>query len=164
VADRAGRHEGWRRRRPREQCARSILGNYVHDIAGGTENHGVYIDGGDGIEVGWNTIQRVVSGNLFQTYDAWSSTGITNLSVHDNLLEHGGRYGLNLSEQTVSGTFARNVINDTALAGLRISVNNDHTIALTLTDNSGTGFGTRKVRTAPTAPSTATGTLRRAPL
>jgi hypothetical protein len=120
-----------------------LLGSYVHDIAGGPENHGIYIDGGDSEEVAWNTIQRVISGNLFQTYDAWSSSGVTSLNVHDNLLEHGGRYGLNLADQTVSGTFARNVINDTALAGIRLTINSDHTIALTLIDNSGALWNTK---------------------
>ena len=120
-----------------------LLGNYVHDIAGGAKNHGIYIDGGDGIEVGWSTIQKVVSGNLFQTYDTWSSTGITNLSVHDNLLEHGGRYGLNLSTQTASGSFTNNRVNDTALAGLRLSIDSDHTVALVLAGNSGTAWNTK---------------------
>jgi len=118
-----------------------ILGNYIHDIAGGTLNHGVYIDGGSGAEIAWNEIAKVKSGNLFQSFDTFDDIGITNLSVHDNVLHDGGRYGLNVADQTISAAFVRNRITNTAYAGIRITVNTDDAPAnLVFTDNSGTGW------------------------
>ena len=113
----------------------SVLGNNVHDVTGGTENHGLYFDGRGPYEVAYNSVTGVTGGNLFQTYDAWSTVGISGVSLHDNYLANGGRYGLNFSEQTVSVEAFRNTIENTALAGVRFNVDGSFAVDFKIHDN-----------------------------
>lgn len=116
----------------------SILGAYIHDIAGGNENHGIYLDGGDGkngpYEIGWTSVTRVTGGNLLQTYDAWSN-GVRGFNVHDSSFTSGGRYGLNLSDGTVSGSVTNNLIQDTALSGIRMNFISEADTVITINGN-----------------------------
>jgi hypothetical protein len=101
-----------------------ILGVWIHDIGGPYENHGIYLfSEAQDIEIGWTAIQRVALGNLFQTYDGSSPTGIRRIFLHDSLLEDGGRYGINVGNQTRELTVANVTVRDTALAGLRFDIN-----------------------------------------
>jgi hypothetical protein len=94
----------------------------VHDIAGGTENHGIYLDSkATNVEIAYNDIHHVTSGNLIQTFDNLGGRPITGLNIHHNLIHDGGRYGLNMSDGTVSGHAYNNVIYNTAFAGIRIN-------------------------------------------
>jgi hypothetical protein len=101
-----------------------ILGNRIHGIGGGTKNHGIYIDFSgspdsvDNIEIAWNYIYNITGGNIIQTF---SSLGdITNVYLHDNLLDSGTRYGLNIGANTQGEIFIwNNVVKNTAYAGFR---------------------------------------------
>lgn len=121
----------------------SILGNNVHDITGGTENHGIYLDGRGPYEVAYNAVTGVTGGNLFQTYDVWSTVGITGISLHDNYMANGGRYGLNLSDQTVSLEAFRNTIDSTALAGLRFNIDASFAVDFKIHDNTFSNVNTK---------------------
>lgn len=100
-----------------------ILGNRIHDIGGGTENHGMYFDtGAADVEVAYNEIVNVAQGNLIQTFDNLGTEELNNLNIHHNLLHDGGRYGLNISGGTHSLNAWNNVIYNTAFAGVRFSV------------------------------------------
>lgn len=104
----------------------AILGNNIHDIGGGTENHGIYMDSGSAdVEIAYNVIHDVVSGNLLQTYDNVGGAPLERIAVHHNVLYSGGRYGLNISTGTHTYTAWNNIIYNTALAGVRFSVEAD---------------------------------------
>lgn len=117
----------------------SVLGNHLHHVDGSQENHGYYIDGGDGnngpYEIAYNLIEKVSAGNLLQTYDPLSNTGIRGVNVHDNELRDGGRYGLNLGEGTVSFTARNNLITNTGLAGVRLNMTSGSSTNILITAN-----------------------------
>jgi len=142
----------------------TVLGNLIHDIActGANENHGIYADSGAlNWEIGYNWIHDITGGNLIQFFDnvglagntytgfptGW--TGFTGMKVHNNWLENGGKYGLNLADGIQSGQIWNNVIIGATYSGLRIntiSQNMDLTVAFnTFYDNdrlaSGSGNG-----------------------
>ena len=100
-----------------------ILGNAIHDIAGGYMNHGVYLDSGSSnTELAFNNIHHVTEGNLVQTFDSVGGGPITSLDIHHNSIHDGGRYGLNLSEGTRGVHAWNNVIYNTVYSGIRLSV------------------------------------------
>lgn len=114
----------------------SILGNNIHDITGGSENHGIYFDSGTkGAEVAYNNVQNVTGGNLFQTFDNIGSGALTGFSVHHNVFRNGGRYGLNLSDSTASLIAYENVVDTTVLAAVRLNVNADFVVDIDIHDN-----------------------------
>jgi hypothetical protein len=114
----------------------TILGNYVHDIGGGTLNHGMYFDTGTtDLEVAYNEVANVGQGNLIQTFDNLGTGDLNNLSIHHNLLHDGGRYGLNISTGTNSLSAWNNVIYNTALAGVRFSVQTNASSAIAILNN-----------------------------
>jgi hypothetical protein len=99
-----------------------MLGNHIHDIGGGTENHGIYLDtGATNVEIAYNDIHNVVSGNLIQTYDNLGMGNISGLQIHHNLIHDGGRYGMNIADGTVSVRAWNNQIYNTTYAGIRIN-------------------------------------------
>jgi hypothetical protein len=101
-----------------------VLGNNIHDIAGGTENHGIYFDTSTtNAEVAYNNIHHVTGGNLIQTFDNLGSGVLTNLQIHHNAIHDGGRYGLNMSDGTRSVHAWNNVIYNTVFSGIRLSIN-----------------------------------------
>jgi hypothetical protein len=107
-----------------------VLGNNIHDIAGGTLNHGVYLDSAtSNTEVAYNNIHHVTSGNLIQTYDSEGGKPLTNLQIHHNLIHDGGRYGLNMSEGTRSVHAWNNVIYNTVYPGIRLSINEGSSVS-----------------------------------
>ena len=113
-----------------------VLGNHIHDIGGGTENHGIYIDSGStNVEVAYNVVHNVTGGNLLQTFDNVGGTPINGVAVHHNLLYAGGRYGLNISEGTHSYTAWNNVIYNTAFAAVRFNVFSDATSSYIIANN-----------------------------
>jgi len=106
-----------------------LLGNHVHDIGGGSENHGIYLDGSEygtaAAEVAYNWIAGIRAGNGIQSYN--SHVGGKNepnhdLDIHDNRIEDGGRYGINLSDGTRSATVHDNSVTNMDYAGLRLNV------------------------------------------
>jgi hypothetical protein len=103
-----------------------ILGNHIHDIGGGTENHGIYLDTASAdVEIAYNHIHHVGQGNLIQTFDNLGGGNLTGLSIHHNLLHDGGRYGVNVADGTQVLHLWSNFIHDTALAGIRLNVHSD---------------------------------------
>ena len=101
----------------------SVLGNHIHDIGGGTENHGIYLDSGThDVEIAWNHIHHVTEGNLVQTFDNLGDHVLHDIDIHHNLIHDGGRYGLNIADGTEVVHAWNNLIYDTAYAGLRINV------------------------------------------
>ena len=100
------------------------LGNRIHDIDGGTENHCVYLDtGATNVEIGFNQIYNCFGGNIIQTFDNLGSGNISGIQIHHNLLHDGNRYGLNMADGTVSVHAWNNLIYNTAYAGIRINQN-----------------------------------------
>lgn len=126
----------------------AILGNYIHDIAGGQENHGIYIDGGDGksgpYEIRFNAVARVTGGNLVQTYDCCSG-GVSRFTIADNDLRDGGRYGINLSENTpaAASLITRNTITNTVYSAIRLNTYTTAATDLAITANVMTNVNTK---------------------
>jgi hypothetical protein len=113
-----------------------ILGNHIHDIGGGTENHGIYLDSGStDIEVAYNTIHDVTGGNLLQTFDNLGNLPLSAISVHHNVLFAGRRYALNIATGTHSFTAWNNVIFEIAFAGVRFDVRSDPTSSYAILSN-----------------------------
>ena len=129
----------------------SILGNQIHDIAGGTENHGVYLDSGStDVEIAFNSIHDVAAGNLIQTYDNLGGMALDRILVHHNALYRGGRYALNISDGTHSLAAWNNVIYDVAFAAVRFNVKSDATSSYAIVYN--TIFDVNKVTSGLNAP------------
>jgi hypothetical protein len=128
-----------------------IFGNNIHNIGGGTENHGIYIDtGADNVDIGYNIIRDVTKGNLIQFFDNLGTANITNVSVHHNVIKNGGRYGLNISEGIESLRAWNNVISDTAFAGIRFNITPSSAANIVVVHN--TVYNTNLVRQLLNAP------------
>lgn len=114
----------------------AVLGNHIHDIGGGKENHGIYLDSGaTHVDIAYNWIHDVVSGNLIQSHDNLGGFPINDVRVHHNLLYNGGRFGLNISEGTHSYSAWNNLIYNTALAGIRFNVFADASSSFVIVHN-----------------------------
>lgn len=114
----------------------ALLGNHIHDIGGGTENHGIYLDSGStDIEVAYNSIHDVTAGNLLQTFDNLGNLPLSGISVHHNVLFAGRRYALNIATGTRSFTAWNNVIFEIAFAGVRFDVRSDPTSSYAILSN-----------------------------
>jgi IPT/TIG domain-containing protein len=101
----------------------AVVGNHIHEIAGGRENHGIYFDSGArNVDIAYNHIEKVAEGNLLQTFDNLGNSDLTGFSIHHNSLHDGGRYGLNISDGTVTVHAWNNVIFNTKYAGIRTNV------------------------------------------
>lgn len=100
------------------------LGNRIHDIDGGTENHCIYLDtGATNVEIAYNQIYNCFGGNIIQTFDNLGMGKISGIQIHHNLMHDGNRYGLNMADGTVNVHAWNNVIYNTAYAGIRINQN-----------------------------------------
>ncbi len=100
------------------------LGNHIHDIGGGTENHCVYLDtGATNVEVAYSHIHHCSGGNIIQTYDNLGGGPLSGISIHHNRMHDGGRYGLNMSDGTMGVRAWNNLIYSTVYAGIRINQN-----------------------------------------
>jgi len=100
----------------------AILGNHIHDIGGGTKNHGFYVDSNaDETTLAWNYVHDVTGGNLFQCFDSVGSSPIGKLYVHNNFMHDGTRYGLNFSTSLTDLECYNNIVYDSAFSGLRFS-------------------------------------------
>lgn len=103
-----------------------VLFCYLHDVYGDTsqENHGVYFDGSNdtaqNCEVAYNWIRNVTHGSLIQFY-ATSGTTFRNMLVHSNVLDGGGKYGMNFADGTESVDFYNNIVMNTTNYGLRFN-------------------------------------------
>ena len=106
-----------------------LLGNYIHNIDGGTKNHSIYIDF-DGspvtvedIEIAYNMIEDSNGGNAIQTYG--SSKEINEVKILHNWLHGGVRYGINISENSYRDYIVmHNTVIGFDRAGYRINENN----------------------------------------
>jgi hypothetical protein len=110
-----------------DHCA--LLGNHIHDIGGGTQNHGIYLDGSEygtvSSEVAYNWIAGTYGGNGIQSYNAHvggQTQPNSGLNIHDNRIENGTRYGINLANGTRSAAVYDNVVMGTDYAGLRLNL------------------------------------------
>jgi len=114
----------------------AALGNHIHNIGGGTLNHGIYLDSASkDVELAYNWIHDVTAGNLIQTYDNVGGMPLDNLAIHHNLMYAGGRYGLNISTGTRSLKAWDNVIHTTALAAVRFSIATESTTNIAIVHN-----------------------------
>jgi hypothetical protein len=118
-----------------------LLGNKIHDVGGGTENHGIYLDGSEfGTEsavVAFNWIAGTHGGNGIQSYNAHvgGHTGPnTGLNMHGNRIEDGSRYGINLADGTRSAIVFDNTVTDTDYAGIRLNLD-DQALDVDIYDN-----------------------------
>lgn len=100
-----------------------LLFSNIHDGNGSQLNHCIYLDSTtDGMEVAYNWIHDSELGNLYQSFSSWGPA-LSNLSIHNNWFEDGGRYGINVSAATTDVDIYNNVIVDSRLAGLRFATN-----------------------------------------
>jgi hypothetical protein len=101
------------------------LGNHIHDIQGSYgESHGIYIDGDGSYEIAYNLIERIRSGNGFQTYSNGSngSETISNVHFHHNLIHDVSKHGINIADGSKSGfAIYDNIVYNTAFAGVRFN-------------------------------------------
>ena len=108
-----------------------ILGNHIHDINGGTKNHGIYVDGGaQNWEIAYNHMENMYGGNIIQTFDSGGYGNIKNIDIHHNRLHNGSRYGVNYSTATTSGKVYDNVIYNIAASGVRFSTSSGTAISV----------------------------------
>lgn len=129
----------------------AILGNHIHHIGGGRQNHGIYLDSNStDIEVAYNSIHDIANGNLIQTYDNIGGAPLSDIRVHHNVLYNGGRFGLNVADGTRSFSAWNNVIYNTALAGVRLNVNADAGTNISIVHN--TIYDTNLVESGENAP------------
>lgn len=119
-----------------------FLGNRLHDNGGSKLYHAIYFDNNDGtgtddIEIGWNVIARQTGGRGVQIYNSGTS-GITNVSVHHNLIHDIALDGILFGDSTGVGMRAyNNVVYRTAVSALQtdgasggcIRFNNTATVA-----------------------------------
>jgi hypothetical protein len=121
----------------------AMLGNHIHHIGGGKENHGIYLDSAcQRIEIAYNKIHDVTGGNLIQTYDNIGERPLDGILVHNNLIYAGGRYGLNISGGTRSYAAWNNVIHSTALAGVRFAMKGEEKTNIAIVHNTIYGANT----------------------
>jgi signal peptidase I len=113
-----------------------IFGNHIHDIGGGVLNHCLYLDtGATDVEVAYNHIHGCTGGNIVQTYDNLHVRNLRGISIHHNLMHDGNRYGLNISDGTVSAVIRDNIIYNTAMAALRLHVDAEASSRFVITHN-----------------------------
>jgi chitodextrinase len=103
-----------------------IMFCYLHDVYGDTsqENHGIYFDGSNttakNCTVAYNYIKNVTHGSLLQYYRT-SSGNITGMVAHSNLMDGGGKYGVNFADGTESCDFYNNIVMNTFNYGCRFN-------------------------------------------
>jgi hypothetical protein len=106
-------------------CDSVWLGNHIHDIQGSTgEAHGIYIDGDGTYDIAYNFIERIRSGNGFQTFsngDNGSPT-ISNVRFHHNLIHDVAKHGINVADGSKDHFLIYdNVVYHTACSGIRFN-------------------------------------------
>lgn len=114
----------------------AILGNHIHHIGGGKQNHGIYLDSNStDIEVAYNSIHDIASGNLIQMYDNIGGAPLNDIRIHHNVIYNGGRFGLNIADGTHTFSAWNNVIYSTAQAGVRLNVDADASTSISIVHN-----------------------------
>ena len=111
----------------------TILFCYLHDVYGdgNMENHGLYLDGTGGTPdylgtakdclIAYNHIKNVTHGSLMQFYRSTTSKTFTGMEVHSNVMDGGGKYGMNFAEGTESVNFYNNIVMNVQKYGLRLN-------------------------------------------
>jgi len=88
------------------------------------ENHGLYFDGSNDTAksclVAWNHIKNVTHGSLIQFYRTSPGT-FTGMDVHSNVMDGGGKYGMNFADGTESANFYNNIVMNVQRYGLRFN-------------------------------------------
>lgn len=106
-------------------AAASFLGNHIHDIQGSPQEcHGVYLDGDGSFDIGYNLIERIRSGNGFQSYSNGRSGSdvINDVHLHHNVIRDVSKHGINIADGSRSGfVIDDNLVYDTAYAGVRFN-------------------------------------------
>ena len=103
-----------------------ILFSYLHDVYGDSnyENHGLYLDGSNAAAkdclIAWNHIKNVTHGSLIQFYRT-SGGNFTGMEVHSNVMDGGGKYGMNIAEGVESVNFYNNIVMNVQRYGLRLN-------------------------------------------
>ena len=104
------------------------LGNHIHDIQGSPqESHGIYIDGDGSYDIAYNLIEKIRSGNGFQTYSNGTngSSTIGHVSFHHNLIHDVSKHGLNIADGSQEDiAIYDNVVYRTACSGIRFNTTN----------------------------------------
>lgn len=111
--------------------------NYVHDIGGVTQNHGMYFDdctntnlGTEDAEIYYNWIEDCSGGSGIQFYGTLGYYHKNNL-VHHNVVDTCSKHGINYAEGCESGRIYSNIVLNTQNHGIRL---NYATTASTLID------------------------------
>jgi hypothetical protein len=102
-----------------------VLFCYLHDVYGDSsmENHGLYLDGSittaKNCLIAWNHIKNVTHGSLMQFYRSDITDTFTGMEVHSNVMDGGGKYGMNFANGTESVNFYNNIVMNVKRYGLR---------------------------------------------
>jgi hypothetical protein len=103
------------------------VGNFIHDVYdkpdGFTdfENHGVYVGEDGSYDIAYNLIEAIEGGNGVQTHGG-SSTDISNVRIHHNLIRNVGKHGVNIAEGSAQGILIyQNVVYGSGVAAARLN-------------------------------------------
>lgn len=103
-----------------------ILFCHAHDVYGDTslENHGVYFDGSNEVAknctIAYCHIENITGGSLCQCFKT-SGTNFTGITIHSNLMDGCGKYGMNFADGTESADFYNNIVMNVPRYGLRFN-------------------------------------------
>jgi hypothetical protein len=98
-------------------------------ICGGSEAHGIYIDGEGSYEVAYNHIHDIKSGKGFQSYNSGSNslgspaiTEVSDVNLHHNLIHNTLTFGINIADSARAGwVISNNVVYAAGAAALQFN-------------------------------------------
>lgn len=104
------------------------VGNHGHDVYDGPNNgssnlqdHGVYVGYNGPIEIAYNYFTNIYGGNGIQLHNTVSTTHISGISIHHNLIDTVNKHGINLADGSGSNIQVfNNIVMHPAQAGLRM--------------------------------------------
>lgn len=93
----------------------------IHDVSGGLQNHGIYFDANliysRNCIAAYNYIKNITGGNGIQIFtnklsgtDPDGFTGATGMSIHHNLIDTTGKYGLNANISCKTANWYCNIV------------------------------------------------------
>ncbi len=113
----------------------ALLGNHVHDFAGGETNCIGLDDGTVDAEVAWNWLTACRAGSGVQTFMSQTSRPLERIAIHHNVIRDTARAGVLLGDGTLSARVWNNDIADTDSAGVRVN-HSGGTVSLVVEHNS----------------------------
>lgn len=117
-----------------------VMFNKIHDVSGGSTNHGMYFDGNTAAnvetinaEIAYNWVKDVAvgSGSGIQFYStAAGATFMTGNTVHHNYIDGCGKYGINFADRSETGSIYNNIVKNCQAFGIRFNSSGSSTPAI----------------------------------